>query len=47
VIPPTWQLPQDALNNLLPRFTCSGVKITVVPEESKGTVLVFSSRSVA
>jgi len=40
-------LPHDALNNLFPLFTCSGVRITVDPEESKGTVRVVSSKSIA
>ena len=47
VTPPTWHCPHDALNSLLPLFTCSGVRITVDPEESNGIVLVVSSKSIA
>ena len=45
VKPPTWQMAQALLNRRLPRFTCSGVKITLFPLLSKGTVLVSSSNS--
>ena len=47
VIPPTWQAPQVALNNLLPRFTCSGVNTVVLPDPSTVTVRVASSKSMA
>jgi hypothetical protein len=35
------------LNSRFPLLTCSGVRITVEPEESKGTVRVVSSKSIA
>ena len=47
VIPPTWQAPHVALNKRLPRFTCSGVKTTVLPDPSATTVRVASSKSIA
>ena len=47
VIPPTWQAPHVALNKRLPRFTCSGVKTIVFPDESETTVRVASSKSIA
>ena len=42
-----WHAAQVALNNRLPRFTCSGVKTVVFPAESTVTVLVASSKSIA
>ena len=40
VIPPTWQAPQVALKRRFPRFTCSGVNIIVLPDESATTVII-------
>ena len=47
VRPPTWQVPQALLNKRLPRFTCSGVRTTLLPFASRVTVLVSSSSSSA
>jgi hypothetical protein len=47
VIPPVWHEPHDAPNKRLPRLTCSAVNTVDLPEESRATVRVASSNSIA